>query len=159
MADGIPDMGEGQQLNEEALLSPKSVSTFGIRSAHNSAGSSVLTSLPLNDPTLSKRIVSVAAGSLGSMNEAKQEASLPRQEHMDSSWAPSLFVEINSQHLLFEDNAYLGMQSSEQKSSLILNGNTSDSTYLADDHKELPIDPSLELFSTHTGSETQARLC
>lgn len=102
----------------------------------------MLTSLPLYNSTLSERSVSVAAGSVALMDEGKGEASLPRLEHTASPWAPSLFVEINLQHLLFEDDAYLDMQSPKQKSSLMLDGNTSDSTYLADDHKKSWIDLS-----------------
>ncbi|KAH0209428.1 hypothetical protein KCV03_g10310, partial [Aureobasidium melanogenum] len=90
MADGVSDMAEGEQLKEQALPTLKSVSTFGIGSAHNPTGPSMLTSLLLYNSKLSERSVSVAAGSVALMDEAKGEASLPRPEQTASPWAPSL---------------------------------------------------------------------
>ncbi|KAI4718287.1 hypothetical protein E4T48_05458 [Aureobasidium sp. EXF-10727] len=143
MADGISDMGDGEQSKEQAVPTLKSVSTFGIGLVHNPVGPSRLTSIPLYDSTRSERSVSVSNSSPGLVDGAKREASQSRPEHTASPWAPSLFVEIDSQHLLFEGDQYLNMQSSEQNQSLMLDGHASDSSYLAGDHKKLWIDPSL----------------
>lgn len=79
----------------------------------------------------------------GLVDGAQREASLPRQEYSPSPWAPSLFAENGSQHLLFEDDPYPDLQSPKRKSSVLLDGNGSDSTYFTGDHKNLWIDPSL----------------
>lgn len=82
-------------------------------------------------------------GSPGLIDGTKREESLPQQEYTASPWAPSLFVEHDSRHLLYEDDPYPNIQSPKRRASLLLDGNASDSTYLAGDHKNLWIDPSL----------------
>jgi hypothetical protein len=72
----------------------------------------------------------------------KREASIPRQ-NSSSPWAPSLFVEVDSQHLLFKDGSYSNMQSPNQEPSPVIDGNGSDPTYLTNNHKKLWIDPAL----------------
>ncbi|KAG9527445.1 hypothetical protein KCU93_g5092, partial [Aureobasidium melanogenum] len=142
MADGVSDTADGEQGKEQALPTLKSVSTFGIGFAHNPAGPSLLTSIPLYDSTRSERSASVATGSPGLVDGVQREASLPRQDCIASAWAPSLFAENDSQHLLFEDG-HSDIQSPKRKSSVLLDGNASDSTYFTGDHKDLWIDPSL----------------
>ncbi|KAH0018949.1 hypothetical protein KCU78_g6970, partial [Aureobasidium melanogenum] len=143
MADGVSDMADGEQGKEQPVPTLKSVSTFGTGLAHNLTGPSLLTNIPLYDSTRSERSISVMTGSPGLIDGAQREASLPQQDGIASAWAPSLFAETDSQHLLFEDDLYSDIQSPKRKSSVLLDGNASDSTYLTGNHKNLWIDPSL----------------
>lgn len=120
----------------------QSVSTFGIGLAPNPAGPSLLTNTPLYESSPKERSASIGNGSPGLVDGVKREASTSRQ-NSSSPWAPSLFVEVDSQHLLFKDGPYSNIQSPEQPSPPILDGSAPDLTYLASNHKKLWIDPTL----------------
>lgn len=120
----------------------QSVSTFGIGLAHNPAGPSLLTNISLYDSSPKERSVSAGIGSPGPVDGVKREASAPRQNPA-SPWAPSLFVEVDSQHLLFKDDSYSNMKSPSQESSSTVDGNAPDLTYLRGNRKNLWIDPTL----------------
>jgi hypothetical protein len=121
----------------------QSVSTYGIGLAHNQAGPPLLTNISVYDPSSRERSASVGIGSPGLIDGVKREASTPRQNHPASPWAPSLFVEVDSQHLLFKDDPYSNMQSPNQEPSPVLDGNTPAPTYLTSNNTKLWIDPSL----------------
>ncbi|KAH0353023.1 hypothetical protein KCU81_g1557, partial [Aureobasidium melanogenum] len=159
MVDGVSEMADGEQGKEQALPTLRSGSTFGIGLAHNPAGPSLLTNIPPYDSTRSERSVSVVTGSPGLVDGNHREASLPRHEYTASAWAPPLFAQNDSQHLLFEDDLYSDIQSPKRKSSVLLDGNVSDSTYFASDHKNLWIDPSLSSSTANpTSNSTPAGL-
>lgn len=120
----------------------QSVSTLGIGLAHNPAGPSLLTNTSLYESSPKERSVSVSISSPGLVDGVNREASASRQ-NSGSPWAPSLFVQVDSQHLLFSDESYSNMRSPSQESPPNLDGNAPDLTYLRSNHKKLWIDPTL----------------
>ncbi|KAI4848802.1 hypothetical protein E4T45_06180, partial [Aureobasidium sp. EXF-8846] len=143
MADGHSEMGEAHQVMEQAAPTLQSVSTYGIGLAHNQAGPPLPTNISVYDPSSKERSASVGIGSPGLIDGIKREASTPRQNHPASPWAPSLFVEVDSQHFLFKDDPYSNLQSPNQEPSPVLDGNTPVPTYLTSNNTKLWIDPSL----------------
>ncbi|KAI5241656.1 hypothetical protein E4T42_07926 [Aureobasidium subglaciale] len=137
MAEGPSDLSEVDQWKEQAIPTLRSVSTFGIGLAHNPAGPSLLTSIPLYESSRSERSTSLAASSPGPIDGTNREAS------HDSPWAVTLFVEVDSQHLLYRDDPYPKMAGLKQESSPILGNIGPESAYLMGNHKKLWIDPTL----------------
>ncbi|KAI5201853.1 hypothetical protein E4T39_04974 [Aureobasidium subglaciale] len=137
MAEGPSDLSEVDQWKEQAIPTLRSVSTFGIGLARNPAGPSLLTSIPLYESSRSERSTSLAASSPGLIDGANREAS------HDSPWAVSLFVEVDSQHLLYENDPYPKMAGLKHESSPVLGNIGPESAYLMSNHKKLWIDPTL----------------
>jgi hypothetical protein len=121
----------------------KTVSTFGLGLARNPAGPSMLTSIPLYDPARSQRSTSVPTNSPGLLDAVTREASRVKQEYPNSPWAPPLFPESDSQHVLFEDDPYSEPQSAAQERFPGLDGAASKSMYLMGSRERLWIDPML----------------
>ncbi|THW71935.1 hypothetical protein D6D19_06952 [Aureobasidium pullulans] len=143
MVEGLSEMSEVDQWKDQAIPTLKSVSTFGIGLARNPTGPSLLTSIPLYDPTRSERSTSVVTNSPGVVDGLGPETSQPRQEQIESPWARSLFTQVHAQHLLFEEDPYSGVQGAAHESFPILDGDAPNSVYLMGDHKRLWIDPTL----------------
>lgn len=122
----------------------KAVSTYGVGLARNPGAPSLLTSFPQYQSTGSERSVSVTTNSPSMVDGAGRDASLTPRDRPESPWAPPLFVEVDSQHVLFEDDPYSEVPNNTHDSFPVLDGDTPNSVYLMGPRDRMWIDPSLD---------------